>query len=314
MNKIILYGAGNIGRAYYHFLKKKGFGDLVIGFCDRNSSQIGKIENVPCLSFEEAKKEIVSGVVFVVSCNKYHEEICKVLEENNVRFYDNLNEYTLSNLEVDHVQWNREYCSYFHIHDMDSYFASHESVFFMNIFWAEDSIFYRLFQKLNLESVVELACGRGRHVERYIDRADKIVLVDILQGNIDFCKERYEGKKNVEYYVNNGYDLAELQSDSYTGIFSYDAMVHFELMDIANYLMESYRILKKGGRGLFHHSNNHSDPRVSFDSFGNSDGRSFMSKEIFAHLAYRAGFKVLEQHVIDWSGVSGLDCVTLLEK
>ena len=39
-----------------------------------------------------------------------------------------------------------------------------------------------------------------------------------------------------------------------------------------------------------------------------------MSKDIFAHLADRAGLKVLEQQVISWGGIEKLDCVTLAEK
>ena len=38
-----------------------------------------------------------------------------------------------------------------------------------------------------------------------------------------------------------------------------------------------------------------------------------MSKEAFAYLAYRAGFEILEQQVINW-GIPSLDCITLVEK
>lgn len=43
-------------------------------------------------------------------------------------------------------------------------------------------------------------------------------------------------------------------------------------------------------------------------------GRCFMSKNIFAYLAYRIGFKILNQEIIDWYGEKQLDCITLLEK
>lgn len=38
-----------------------------------------------------------------------------------------------------------------------------------------------------------------------------------------------------------------------------------------------------------------------------------MSKDVFAYLAYRAGFDVLEQKVIDW-GIKDLDCISLIQK
>lgn len=39
-----------------------------------------------------------------------------------------------------------------------------------------------------------------------------------------------------------------------------------------------------------------------------------MSKDIFAHLADRAGLQILEQQLIDWGGIHDLDCITLLRK
>lgn len=71
-------------------------------------------------------------------------------------------------------------------------------------------------------------------------------------------------------------------------------------------------VLVSGGRALFHHSNNSADYRITF-STGQS-GRNYMRKQLFAYLAVRAGFKVLEQHVIDWGDKKNLDCLTLLEK
>ena len=38
-----------------------------------------------------------------------------------------------------------------------------------------------------------------------------------------------------------------------------------------------------------------------------------MSKQLFAYLANRAGLEVLEQKVIDWGGIKGLDCLSLVE-
>ena len=53
--------------------------------------------------------------------------------------------------------------------------------------------------------------------------------------------------------------------------------------------------------------------RQSFDNASNPGGRNFMSKELFAYLAYHAGFEIVEQQVIDWS-LEKMDCITLLKK
>lgn len=77
-------------------------------------------------------------------------------------------------------------------------------------------------------------------------------------------------------------------------------------------MLETKRILRKGGKALFHHSNNTDRYDVTFSS--GRHGRNYMSKQLFAHLADRAGLRVVEQHVIDWAGEKELDCVTLVEK
>ena len=164
---------------------------------------------------------------------------------------------------------------------------------------------------MNKKNIVELACGRGRHVPKYLSTENHITLVDILEKNIEICKQRFSGFSNIDYYKNNGNDLKELPDSTYTALFTYDAMVHFELLDIAKYLQETYRILVDGGMGLFHHSNNSSDYKASFSNA--LHGRSFMSKDIFAHLAYKAGFKIIDQQVIDWIE-RDLDCLTLVQK
>lgn len=155
-----------------------------------------------------------------------------------------------------------------------------------------------MFQKFDISRVIELACGHGRHVQNYFHKAEEITLVDVLQKNIDICKQRFGNSKKVKFYKTDGYHLKGLNSDTYTALYLYDAMVHFELIDIYFYLKEIYRVLVNGGKALIHHSNYHLDYKANFDNA--PGGRNFMSKECFAYLAHRAGFTILEQRVIDW--------------
>ena len=182
----------------------------------------------------------------------------------------------------------------------------------LDIFWGEHSDFLHLFRQLDLTEVIELACGRGRHVGQYLDSAGSVTLVDILEKNIAACQERFRAYRNVHYYCNNGFDLKQLESGKYTALFSYDAMVHFEMMDIYQYLKDIYRVCAKGGRVLIHHSNYAQDYKASF--LNSPHGRSYMTDGIFAYLAFRSGFKVLEQKVISWGESRDIDCITLLEK
>ena len=165
--------------------------------------------------------------------------------------------------------------------------------------FSDGSLFKRLFDRMDISNVVELACGRGRHVPQYLNKAKSVVLVDILEKNIDFCKERFRENEKVEYYVNSGCDLKELKDNSATAIFSYDAMVHFESIDVYHYLQETNRVLMPGGMALYHHSNNDKDYKTTFLS--GECGRNYMSMGMFAHFADRAGLSVVEQVEFPWN-------------
>lgn len=306
--KIIIYGAGERGRGFYNFFEKHGKQEMVIGFCDRNYAVIENLKGKKVMSFEEAARYQVPFLISIVDKTAVN-EIKGMIEENHLEWI------TLDDLAtafgLDKVTFNREFCADFHVKGMNRYFEEAEAITAVECFWGEKSPFFDKFKKLNLENVIELACGRGRHVPHYLQIAEHVTLVDILEENITYVKKRFADEKKISYYCNNGYNLADLETGKYTALFCYDAMVHFEMMDIYEYLKDIYRVLTPGGMVLIHHSNNTSDYRASFANAPH--GRSFMSKDIFAYLAYRTGFEVLEQEVIDW-GIKDLDAISLIQK
>ena len=308
MEHIVLYGAGERGRAIYGYLESMGKADVIYGFCDKRAKEIGAIGNkgIKVWTLEELQSQGFDCSYCVTPIDEIAvKEITKELLGYRIIRVSEL----LDMVGLDRVKYNRDFCAFAHIEDMDRYFQEAEGS--LDVFWGDDSVFYRMFQELDLTNVIELACGHGRHVQRYIHQAHRITLVDILQKNIDYCRERFHEDSRIHYYKNDGYDLKKLESDRYTALFTYDAMVHFEMLDVWSYLNDIFRVLKQGGRALFHHSNNTSNYKASFGTA--VKGRSFMSKEAFAYLAYRAGFEILEQQVINW-GIPSLDCITLVEK
>lgn len=313
MKKIILYGAGNVGDGNCKLLESIGEKDRVFAFCDKNADVLKEKNGIRVLSYEKAKEMNFPFVISVSEKSSVFNQIKDVLENDNAEYYVNLQEYVVEKLGYDRVDYNRKYCAAYHVSSMDKYFDDAETNVMLDIFWGKDSLFLKLFERLDLSNVVELACGRGRHVPQYIDKATKVTLVDILEKNIDYTRKRFCDCSKITYYKNNGYDLSKLPSNEYTALFCYDAMVHFELIDIYSYLKETYRILTPGGYALIHHSNDSSDYKNCFGNCTNPGGRSFMDKKIFAHLAYRAGFEIIEQHVIDWSEPE-MDCITLVKK
>lgn len=315
MKKIVLCGAGNIGNKVYYFLnyitKELDCARIVsVIDQDRNKEMLGETK----ILHPEMINEVDPEALFIITpkseaIRNYYKIL---LEGKKYVIYDKFDDLS-EILEIDRTTLNRERCAFHHIDEMDEYFEDAERGELFDVFWGEGSILKRLFQELDLTNVIELACGRGRHVPNYIDLSGHITLVDILQKNIDICKARFGNDRRISYYKNQGYDLRELDDEKYTSIFSYDAMVHFELLDINSYLIDFYRVLKPGGRALLHHSNFDAMYDGSFNS-SLAGGRSFMNYKIFSYLAIHAGFIVLDQQILRWADRPDLDCVTLLEK
>lgn len=310
MKKIIIYGAGKRGKRYAKTLIEHGIS--VEGFCD--SYKTGNVmfeyedeqREWPIFNLNDIDRNQYTIIIAIENSNQYQEV------ERRVKGYG-INVSTIERIlfqDEGTIEANRKYVAESHIENMNSYFELAEGTEALNVFWEKGSIFNQIFQELDLARVVELACGRGRHVQKYIESAQNIILVDILEKNIDYCKKRFGEERKISYYVNNGYDLSQIHTDSCTALFTYDSMVHFEMLDIFQYLKETKRILAKGGKALFHHSNNTENYKVTFST--GKHGRNYMSKQLFAYLANRAELTVIKQIEIDWDGEEKLDCITLV--
>ena len=305
MKKIILYGIGKRGIGIYNYLKHLNLDKYIYGFCDENVNST-KVGGKDVYSLDELAGE--TDILFCITLMdkaKRAEIQCKLKDREYIDFSD-----LATIFKMNRVEFNRGFCAHYHEEGMDNYFELAEQS--LDIFWSPNSEFYKMFKKLDTTNIIELACGRGRHVPNYIDQAGEVTLVDILQKNIDICKNRFSHIDKINYYKNNGYNLRDLESNKYTSLYSYDAMVHFELIDIYSYLQEIYRVLKNDGLALIHHSNYHSDYKANFNNAPHS--RSFMSKECFAYLAYQTGFQIISQKVIDWASEKELDCLSLIQK
>lgn len=309
MKQFIIYGAGKRGKWCLDFLKWRKMEDRVYAFCYKNYESLDKVDGKEVLSYETVREK---GLPVLISLENTLEvqRLSSLMLNDGIEVFTRENFYKL--LNEDQVVFLREWCAYHHAKNNDQCFSDAEDPNEIVIFWDKNSVFYHLFQQLDLTNMIELACGHGRHVPYYQDFAGTITLVDILEENMVICRDRFKETENIIYYKNNGFNLEELPSDQYTALFTYDSMVHFEMMDVYSYLKDIYRVLEVGGKALFHHSNYNKDYKADFSH--ELHARCFMDKDVFAHLAYRVGFKILEQKVIDWHGVKELDCITLVEK
>ena len=182
----------------------------------------------------------------------------------------------------------------------------------LHIFWQERTVFRRLFEKLDLSRVVELAVGHGRHAEIVAEKADEILIMDVFEENLDFCRQRLKNFNNVKFMKCEGAVFDGIEDNWATSIYCYDAMVHFSPDIVESYLNDTYRILQPGGMALYHHSNYLAPLDRHYGR--NPHARNRMTRGLFEVLCKQSNLVVEESVLIDWGGVSELDCVTLVKK
>ena len=180
--------------------------------------------------------------------------------------------------------------------------------------WWDDRLPFRaLFDTMDLETTVDLAAGYGRHAEYSAPLAGKLVLMDVIERNLKVCRVRLAQRfPGLLYIHNNGYDYQPLKACAVSAIYCYDAMVHFTANLVQSYLVDTARVLRPGGRALFHHSNYNGPQMVHFGQHPHA--RQRMTQNLFVSFALAAGLRVVESQIMPWSDVPALGCVTLVER
>jgi SAM-dependent methyltransferase len=194
------------------------------------------------------------------------------------------------------------------------YYAKAEAADWLAVFWKPQSPFHPLFQQLNLDQTLEIACGAGRHSAQVMERIQQLYLLDSSAAALEKAKDRFAGSPHVTCIHNPGglgIPADVIPNASLTAVFSYDAMVHFEPEAVESYLRDSFRVLQPGGRALFHHSAYDRNPGGRFTD--NPGWRNYMTPELFLAMAARHGFEVLHSEVVAFA-CPGSDGVTLLQK
>jgi ubiquinone/menaquinone biosynthesis C-methylase UbiE len=176
--------------------------------------------------------------------------------------------------------------------------------------WEE--LIWPLVKELDFSVVVDWGAGLGHSSAKLLEHADRMIIVDADQENVNYCRERFAGQPQVECMMNDGVWLPGIKERSASLVYSFDWMVTLDSDVVRDYLQEFRRILRFRGHCFCHHSNYTARPGK--DASRSPYGRSFMSREMFAHYAVKSGFSVVKQVVIGWNGVEGLDCLTILRK
>jgi len=181
----------------------------------------------------------------------------------------------------------------------------------MDVDW--QGIVWPFIKDCDFSCVVDLAAGHGRNSEKLRHLAKKIYVVDINEENIEFLRRRFAASRNMVFIRNEGISLAGIANEEVTLVYTFDAMVHFDSDVVRAYLKEFHRVLKPGGHAFCHHSNFVDNPNGEFKD--TDHWRNFMSRELFAHYAWKEGLEPVRAQLLDWDYTGrNIDCLTLVRK
>jgi len=143
--------------------------------------------------------------------------------------------------------------------------------------------------------ILEIGPGGGRWSQPLLERASRLMLVDVSQRPLELCRERFKDASNVEYIRSGGADIPGVADTSVDGVWSFDVFVHVAPVDQASYLAEIARVLAPGGVAVIHHA----DGRNRGLAPSRQGWRSPMSRRLFARLA-AAGGLLVECQIDSW--------------
>jgi ubiquinone/menaquinone biosynthesis C-methylase UbiE len=100
------------------------------------------------------------------------------------------------------------------------------------------------------DTVLEIGCGVGRVGSVIAPIAREWIGTDVSQNMLGFAAERLVGFANVRLVETSGYDLRPVPDSSVDVVYCTVVFMHLEEWDRYNYVLESHRVLRPGGRIL----------------------------------------------------------------
>lgn len=113
------------------------------------------------------------------------------------------------------------------------------------------TILPRIHSFLPAETILEIAPGFGRWTQYLKEHCMHLIVVDLSEKCIEFCKKRFSQDSHISYHVNDGKSLAMIPDNSIDFAFSFDSLVHAEEDVIQSYLSGLAKKNKKRRRGLY---------------------------------------------------------------
>ena len=191
-------------------------------------------------------------------------------------------------------------------------------------------VYPRIRRHLPARRILEIGPGHGRWSQYLRGHCQELILVDISETCIEFCRERF-GPAGMRYQVGDGRSLAFLEPDSIDFAFSFESLVHTEMDALQNYLVDLSSKFSERGAGFFHHSNLGSyrsyfdrlrlfpkPLRTWLESRGLMDNDNWRAESVsygaFENAVQEAGLFLHSQELVPWGGRRLIDCFSTVSK
>lgn len=181
-----------------------------------------------------------------------------------------------------------------------------------HIFWQRPWSFRPLFDKLDPGRMVVFFAGDGTHANRAAGLAGEVIAIARTSEVLTKALPKLATAENLSCRVANERFLPGCDEATVDSLFSYDCLVQMPESMVDDFLAETAHALRDKGRALLHHSNFVFDDAVEVQD--RPHGRASMSAARFYEMASRHGFEIIVQQVIPWGTVTGLDCLSLIER
>jgi SAM-dependent methyltransferase len=169
------------------------------------------------------------------------------------------------------------------------------------------------------EVILEIGAGGGRFTDVLMPRCRRLIATDTSPTMLEHLRRRFGHDGKLEVQLLDGRGLGATPDASVDAVFSYGVFVHLQHWDIFNYVRETARVLRPGGKAVIQHANTFSElgwqlflrqVQPSLNRHKHPWSFSLMTPEIMREFAVRAGL-VVER--LD-TAIVPRDCIALLRK
>lgn len=105
------------------------------------------------------------------------------------------------------------------------------------------------------DRVLEIGCGTGRIGRCLAPRCKEWVGSDVSANMLSYAKRDLSHLPNVSLIRLNGYDLDNIESESFDAVYCSAVFMHLDEWDRYRYVTEAKRVLRPGGRAFFDNYN-----------------------------------------------------------